>query len=162
MDNLTIRQVGAIAATFLVAILLAVVPTPGALGMFWPDWVAIVLVYWCIAIPERLGIGIAWMIGLLLDGLYGSLLGEQALAKALIAYLALRFYLRLRLFPRWQQAVAIGAIIALSDIVILMIKSLVHGNVPIWRDAAPMAMNVVLWPFVFFLLREVRRRARIS
>ncbi len=162
MDNLTARQIATIAATFVVAILLGVMPTPGYAALLRPDWVAIVLVYWCIAIPDRIGIGIAWLIGLLLDGLYGSLLGEQALAKAFLAYLALRFYLRLRIFPRWQQAVAIGLLIAASDVVVLMTKSLVHGNTPIWGDTVPMMINVVLWPFLFPLLREVRRRAKIS
>ncbi len=162
MDNLTLRQMATIAATFLAAILLGIMPTPGAAAFMRPDWVAIVLVYWCIAIPERIGIGIAWLIGLLLDGLYGSLLGEQALAKAVLAYLALRFYMRLRVFPRWQQAVAVGFLIAGSDVIVLMIKSLIHGNVPVWSDTAPMVVNVVLWPFLFVILREVRRRAKIS
>ncbi|MHB1566461.1 MAG: rod shape-determining protein MreD [Acidiferrobacter sp.] len=162
MDHLRPRQIAVIMATFVIAMLLAIMPMPASVQLLRPDWVALVLAYWCLAIPDRVGVGSGWLVGLALDGLYGSLLGEQALAKALLAYLTLHFYLRLRMFPRWQQALAIGGLIGVSDLVVLMIRSLVHGAPPIWSDTAPMVANVLLWPFVFVILREVRRRAKIS
>lgn len=163
MDSpLTLRQRGLVAGTFGLAVLLTLVPLPGAIRLLRPDWVSLVLVYWCMATPDRLGVGTAWTLGLFLDAVYGSLLGEQALAKALLAFLALRFTLRLRVFPRWQQAIAVGVLVALSDVLILMIKALVHGTPPLLSDTAPMIANVILWPFLFAVLREVRRRAKIS
>lgn len=161
-DRLKLSQIAVIVATFVMAMLLAILPLPADGQWLRPDWVALVLAYWCMAIPERIGIGIGWLVGLALDGLYGSLLGEQALAKALLAYLTLHFYLRLRVFPRWQQALAIGGLIGASDLVVLMIRSLIHGTPPIWSDTAPMVTNVLLWPFIYVTLREVRRRAKIS
>ncbi len=163
MDNpLTLKQRAIILASFVAAMILAIVPLPGSLQLLRPDWVALVLVYWCMAVPERIGIGSGWVVGLFLDVLYGSLLGEQALAKALLAYLTLRFTLRLRVFPRWQQALAVGTLVALSDLILIMIKSLVRGAPPLWSDTAPMIANVIVWPFLFAVLREVRRRAKIS
>lgn len=161
-NNLRLSQRAVILATFAAAIVLAIIPTPGNIGLLRPDWVALILTYWVMAIPDRIGVGIAWLTGLTLDVLYGSLLGEQALAKALLAFLILRLYLRLRMFPRWQQALAVGVLIGLSDLVVLMIKSLVHGIPPVWSDTAPMVTNILLWPFIFAVLREVRRRAKIS
>ncbi len=163
MDNaLNLRQRAVILASFLLAMILAIVPLPAAVRLLRPDWVALVLVYWCMAVPERIGVGSGWILGLFLDALYGSLLGEQALAKAVLAFLALRFTLRLRVFPRWQQALAVGVLVAISDLLVILTKSLVHGTTPLWRDTAPMLANVVLWPFLFAVLREVRRRAKIS
>lgn len=163
MDNpLTLKQRALIIASFVAAMILAIVPLPGAIRLMRPDWAALVLVYWCMAIPERIGVGSGWVLGLFLDVLYGSLLGEQALAKALLAYLTLRFTLRLRMFPRWQQSLAVGTLVALSDLMLIMIKSLVRGHPPLWSDTAPMIANVILWPFLFGILREVRRRAKIS
>ncbi len=161
-SSFTLSQRATIVATFAIGILLTLAPLPRAIGVLRPDWVALILVYWCLAIPDRIGVGSAWILGLVLDGLYGSLLGEQALAKALLAFLTLRFTLRLRVFPRWQQSLAVGILIALSDLLILMVKSLVQGTAPIWSDTAPMIANVILWPFLFTILREVRRRAKIS
>lgn len=163
MDSpFTLGQRMLVLTTFVVATLLTLMPLPGYANILRPNWVALVLVYWCMAIPTRMGVGSGWLLGLLLDILYGSLLGEQALAKALLAFLTLRFTLRLRVFPRWQQALATGVLIAISDLFVLMIKVLVHGTAPIWDDTAPMVANIILWPFVFAILREVRRRAKIS
>jgi rod shape-determining protein MreD len=163
MDNpLTPEQRLIILASFISAMVLAVIPLPDSVQLLRPDWVALVLVYWCMAIPERIGVGTGFVAGLFLDVLYGSLLGEQALAKALLAFLALHFTLRLRMFPRLQQALAVGTLIAISDLMVIMIKSLVHGMPPLWSDTAPMVANIVVWPVVFTILREVRRRAKIS
>ena len=163
MDSpFTLGQRALVVLTFAFAILLEILPLPSYAKLLRPDWVALVLVYWCMAIPDRVGVGGAWMLGLFLDTLYGSLLGEQALAKAMLAFLTLHFTLRLRMFPRWQQAIAVGVLIAISDLLILMVKSLVHGTPPIWSNTAPMVVNVILWPFLFAILREVRRRAKIS
>ncbi len=163
MDNpLTLKQRLLILLSFVTAMMLAVIPLPDSVRLLRPDWVSLVLVYWCMAVPERIGIGSGWVLGLFLDVLYGSLLGEQALAKALLAFLALHFTLRLRMFPRSQQALAVGTLIAISDLVVIMIKSLVHGTPPLWRDTAPMIANVIVWPVLFTILREVRRRAKIS
>ena len=94
MDNpLTLKQRALILASFVAAMVLTIVPLPGAIRLLRPDWVALVLVYWCMALPVRIGVGSGWVLGLFLDVLYGSLLGEQALAKALLAYLTLRFTL---------------------------------------------------------------------
>ena len=161
-SSFTLTQRALVLTTFALGILLSILPLPGYISLLRPDWVALVLVYWCMAIPDRVGIGSAWALGLLLDVLYGSLLGEQALAKALLAFLTLRFTLRLRMFPRWQQSIGVGVLIAVSDLAVLMVKSLVHATPPIWSDTAPLVANVLLWPFLFAVLREVRRRAKIS
>ncbi|MHB8254833.1 MAG: rod shape-determining protein MreD [Acidiferrobacter sp.] len=161
-SSFTLTQRALVLTTFVLGILLAILPLPSYASLLRPDWVALVLVYWCMAIPNRVGVGSAWLLGLLLDVLYGSLLGEQALAKAVLAFVALRFTLRLRVFPRWQQAIAVGTLIAASDLLILMMNALIHGTPPIWSDTAPMVANVILWPFLFAVLREVRRRAKIS
>ncbi|WP_298134122.1 rod shape-determining protein MreD [Acidiferrobacter sp.] len=163
MDNpLTPSQRLLIVATFVAAMVLAVIPLPASVELLRPDWVALVLVYWCMAIPERIGIASGWVLGLFLDALYGSLLGEQALAKALLAFLVLRFTLRLRMFPRSQQAIAVGALIAISDLTVIVINSFAHGTRFLWSDTAPMIANIIVWPAVFTILREVRRRAKIS
>ena len=69
-----------IAISFLLAFLLAGIPLPSELQRFRPDWVAMVLIYWCMALPHRIGIGVGWTVGLLLDIGRGALLGQHALA----------------------------------------------------------------------------------
>ncbi len=67
------RSIMLIGATFLVAYLLVLLPGPEWSARFRPNWVALVLIYWCIAAPGRVGIGTGWLVGIILDLLYGSL-----------------------------------------------------------------------------------------
>src|SRR5690606_27167374 len=77
----------AIILSFAVAFMLTAVPLPEWAASWRPAWVAMVLIYWCMALPERVGIGAAWCLGLLLDVQQGTLLGQHALGLALIAWL---------------------------------------------------------------------------
>jgi rod shape-determining protein MreD len=147
-----------IAITFLVAIVLSILPGPDWAEQFRPNWVALVLIYWCMATPQRVGVGTGWSVGLILDVLYGSLLGEQAVAKTLLAFLTLKLHLQLRMFPRWQQAVSVLVLIALNHLLILWIKSLV-GQAPVdWTYWTPSVVSMLIWPWLFVILRDVRRR----
>ena len=93
-----------ILVSFLVAMMLTSLPLPETAIIYRPDWLILVLIYWCMAIPERIGIFTGWMLGLLLDVMYGSLLGQNAMAFSIIAYLVNILHLRVRMFPLWQQS----------------------------------------------------------
>lgn len=146
-----------IGLTFVVAFILISLPSPAWLDQFRPDWVALVLIYWCIATPERTGVGTGFIVGLLLDVLYGSLLGQQAFAKSVIAFLAIKLHLRIRAYPRWQQAATILVLLFINQLVVYWLRDLI--------DAAPLQsefwstaiVGMVLWPWLFILLRKVRR-----
>ncbi len=72
MDNpLTLKQRLLILASFVLAMMLAIIPLPDSVRLLRPDWVSLVLVYWCMAVPERIGVGSGWIVGLFLDALYG-------------------------------------------------------------------------------------------
>ena len=107
-----------ITLSFLVAFLLAGIPLPGGLGHFRPDWVAMVLIYWCMALPRRVGIGVGWLVGLLLDVGRGGLLGQHALALAVVAYLILQTYRRVRVASPWQQAISVLVFLLIEQILI--------------------------------------------
>ena len=79
--------------TFVVAVILAIMPFPKWAEPFRPDWMGLVLIYWCLAVPERVSVGTGWLLGFIQDVLYGSLLGSNALGKTLIAFLTVRLHL---------------------------------------------------------------------
>jgi rod shape-determining protein MreD len=147
-----------IAASFLVALVLSILPWPVWTEQFRPDWVALVLIYWCMALPTRVGVGTGWSVGLMLDVLYGSMLGENALAKSLIAFLAVRFHLQLRMFPRWQQAVVVLLLVAGNHLLVLWIKALAGTAPGTWNFLTPGIVSMLLWPWLFVILRDLRRR----
>ena len=93
--------------TLIIALLLSILPLPEVIVFLRPDWVAIVLVYWSLFKPGHFGFLTAFWLGLVLDTLYGSLLGQHALALLAVTYIARHFHLRIRVFPIWQMSVTI-------------------------------------------------------
>ena len=81
-----------IVLTLLAALWLSVVPLPTWAQWGRPEWVAMVLIYWVVALPERVGIAIAWVVGLYQDVLDGSPLGQHAFALSVLAYLGLVYF----------------------------------------------------------------------
>jgi len=147
--------------TFIAALLLQMLALPDWAQSLRPDWVALVLIYWCIALPERVGVGIGWVAGLILDVAHGALLGQNALALAVVAYLALRLHQRIRLFPLWQQAVSVLLLIALHLMLVLWIKGATGQSVETWSYWLPALTSMLVWPPLFFVLRGLRRTYRV-
>lgn len=148
--------------SLLLAFLLTALPLPDWANHWRPAWVAMVLIYWCMALPNRVGIGIAWCLGLLLDVQQGALLGQNALGLALIAYFIIQIHKRFRIFPLVQQSSLIGFII----IFYLLIASWINGIMGIppksWVYWMPAFTSMVLWPWLFVILRDMRRKYHVS
>ncbi len=144
--------------TFVVAFLLAVVPLPEWAMNYRPQWVAMVLIYWAMALPYRVGIGFAWVAGLLVDILDGSLLGLHAVALAIIAYITLSLHQRLRMFSSLQQS---AVVLAMTGLYMLMTHWMkIAADQAVTSDLffllGPLS-SAFLWPWVFVLLRQMRR-----
>jgi rod shape-determining protein MreD len=146
-----------IAATLLVALLLSVMPIP-----LWAQWgrpalVAMVLIYWVIALPERVGIGVAWLVGLIQDIVEGAQLGQNAIALAIITYMALILYQRMRMYTPLQQAGVIFVLIGLNQLLCHWVKTLTGAISPNMLFLLPALVSALLWPLLSLLLRGLRR-----
>ena len=153
---------GIIAMSFIVAIMLTALPLPDWAVNWRPDWVAVVLIYWCMAVPDRIGIFIAWFLGLLLDVQQGNILGQNALSMTLIAFLTINSYQRMRAYPLLQQAVLVCFYLLLYKLVMLLILVYLGLNKSDWTYWMPAITSMLLWPWLFIILRDVRRKHRIS
>lgn len=143
-------------ASVIVALLLGLLPLPPSLQPFRPYWLALVVAYWVIEDPERIGLGFAFIVGLLADLAFGSLLGEQALRLVVMAFILQRFRARLRFFPMSQQALAIGGLLLNDRIVVAAIHvALGIQPAPATSWLAPLA-GMLLWPPVFILIDALR------
>lgn len=146
-----------IAFTFVVALMLTMLPLPDWAALFRPEWVAMVLIYWCLALPDRVGVGIGWTAGLLLDVVKGALLGQHALALALVAYLTIHLHQRIRVFPLWQQALFVLLMVALNQMLVLWVKGVIGQPPNSWLYWLPSLTSMLLWPWAFLILRDLRR-----
>ena len=84
-------------------------PLPDALTPFRPPWATLAIIYWLMMWPRAFGVGSAWIIGLVIDILYGDLMGQHALGLSIVGYLTLRFHLQIRIFPLWQLTMSVFA-----------------------------------------------------
>ena len=155
-----------IGLTFFAAMSLAVVSLPESipleLGYLRPEWVTLVLVYWVIALPNRVGIVVAWTVGLVMDVLLGSLLGQHAIAYMIVAYVAFTLYQRLRMFAIWQQSLVIFAIVGLNQLINFWIESIAGiADWTMWYFL-PSVISALVWPWVFLLLRFMRRSFNVT
>jgi rod shape-determining protein MreD len=151
-----------LAGTFAASVLFAVMPGPVWAEPFRPDWAGLVLIYWCIATPHRVGVGTGWLLGLLLDVLYGSLLGLHALGMALMAFITVKSHLRLRMFPRWQQSAAVLILLLIDQLIVLWIRGATGRAPESFSFWTPVVVGALIWPWLFVILRDLRRRGNID
>jgi len=143
-----------------IAMLLTLLPMPSMLEPLRPYWVGLVLVYWALEIREMVSLGMAFVIGILLDILSGSLMGMHGLSLVVMIYLVQRFRPRLRFFPPWQQALAILALMVNDRIIRLWISSLLGEPIPTWDYWLSPLVGMVIWPWMFLLLDRIRAERR--
>jgi len=142
-----------IVMSVLLAMIFMLMPLPEGLRYFRPEWVLLTLMYWAMALPRRVGVGYAWLVGLFMDVLLGGTLGILAFAYALVIYLILHFHLQLRQFPLWQQALSLMSLILLVHVITVVMTTKITG----WHAWLPAIISTVLWPIIYIFLRGVRR-----
>lgn len=142
--------------SLLLALVLGLLPLPDLLQPFRPYWLALVLAYWVIEAPERAGLGLAFVCGLVADLVFGGVLGEQSLRLVVMAFILQRFRAQLRFFPMVQQALAVGGLL-LNDRVIAAGVHLVarQPQLPASYWWAPL-VGMLLWGPLFLLLDGLR------
>lgn len=155
-----LRNYALFPASLLVALLLGLLPIPLNLAGLKPFWLALVICYWLLEAPERVGLGVAFAVGLVADVVHGSLLGEHALRLCMLAFIVLRFRPRLRFFTLWQQALAIGAMLLNDRVVVLMIRGFSGEAMPPLDFWLSPLVGLALWPWLFLALDGLRLRAR--
>jgi rod shape-determining protein MreD len=124
-----------------------------------PDFVALVLVFWCVRQPRLVGLGVAWALGLITDAGNGVLLGQHALAYSIIAFLGIWLSRRILWFGTGLQALHVGAILLVGQAVALLVRVIAGDGFPGWPLLVGPIAGAILWPIVSWLLLIPQRRA---
>jgi rod shape-determining protein MreD len=149
-------KVGFMAATIVLALAFNLFPWRDVRGV--PDLVALVLAFWCVHQPRKMGIGIAWGVGLVMDAANGVLFGQHALAYAALAYAAQALHRRILRFTVWQQALQVLVLLAASQLLMLVTRLAAGGTNPgLWFFAGSLVAGM-LWPLATALLLAPQRR----
>ena len=143
--------------TLLVAFGLNIIPLGRNPAM--PDFMAVVLVFWNVHQPRKVGIGLAFMFGLMMDVHDGAILGQHALAYTLLSFFAITIHRRLRWFTVPSQAVQILPLFVAAHAVSFIVRMFAGGMLPGWVLLLAPVFESLLWPVVTLLLLAPQRRA---
>jgi rod shape-determining protein MreD len=147
--------------SLIAALVLTLMPLPDLLAPARPYWVALVLIYWILEVGRLRHLGQAFMLGLLLDLMTGTLLGQHGLSLLIISYLTDRFRNRIRFFPPWQQAAVVMALLFNDRIVQLWVIGLTGDAWPPTGWWLAPVVGLLLWPWMFLLLDRMRQFERL-
>jgi rod shape-determining protein MreD len=123
-----------------------------------PDFVALVLLFWCVRQPRLVGLGVAWSLGLVTDAGNGVLLGQHALAYSLLAFLGIWLSRRILWFGQGLQALHVGALLLIAQGVSLLVRVVSGNDFPGWAMFIGPLAGAALWPLVSWLLLLPQRR----
>ncbi len=145
-----------------IAMLLTILPMPEWARPFRPQWVTLVLLYWAIALPHRIGVGSGFVVGIVLDVLTGTLLGQHALGLSVVTFIAIQLHQRIRVFPFWQQSLGILVLLVIERLLALWVTGATRGETPGLVYWAVPLISALLWPWIFVTLRSIRRHFDVS
>ena len=146
-----------LAFTLLVAFTLNLVPMGRVPAM--PDFVAVVLVFWTVHEPRRVGVGVAFLLGLMMDVHDGAVLGQHALAYTLLSFLAVTVHRRLGGFTALSQMFQVLPLFFAAHAVSLTVRMFAGGMFPGWSILLAPVFEALLWPVADWLLLAPQRRA---
>jgi len=144
--------------TLIVALMLHMWPLPDWLEYARPEWMTLVLLYWALAMPEQVGVTIAWFAGLLIDVTQGAILGQHAVGLVVIVYVIQLEYQRIRVFSLAQQALVVFLLLIIKQVLTLWVIGIVGQAPDLALYFLPSLVGAIIWPWLFLLLRDLRRR----
>lgn len=144
--------------TIIGAFMLAIMPLPDWAVEFRPDWVTLVLIYWAMALPSKIGVTVAWFAGLFLDVSYGTLMGQHAVGMVLVIFVILQQHQRLRVASLLQQAIVIFVLLLIKQLLTLWVDGMLGRAPDSWFYFMPTITSTLLWPWTYLILRDLRRK----
>ena len=148
--------------TLFVGLMLSIMPLPDSIAVFRPDWLALLAIFWAMQLPRTWSVGTAWIVGIILDVSYGTLLGQHALARCVIVFITVRFHLLMRVFPLSQLTATVFALLALYQFLLFWINGVASVSAAAATYWAPVITGTLIWPFMYMFLSGVRYRTRTA
>src|SRR5436190_20573047 len=139
--------------TIMCGLVANAMPVSGATLLLKPDFLALILLYWCIQEPRLIGVGIAWFVGLIMDVSDATVFGQHALAYAVLAYAAEYFRRRVLRFPLWQQAAQVAVLLLVCSLLVLVIRVVGGAPLPRWTYVVGPLLGAFLWPLITVVLQ---------
>ena len=145
--------------TFVGALMINLLPWSGWWLVVKPDFVALVVLYWCIQQPRKVGFASAWLLGLVMDVAEGSLFGQHALAYSVLAFAGIVLHRRVLMFTQRDQVLHVLVLLLLNDTMILAVRMLAGAGFPGIGYFTGSLTAAALWPALTVLFKLPQRPA---
>jgi len=147
--------------TLGIAIILEIMPIPEWGLLYRPQWLPMVIIFWCINAPFRMNIFKVWALGLLLDVLLGTLLGQHGIGFILITLISLKIHLRLVLLPLFQQSLLIFCLLVIERMPAFWLMGMMQTPPPLLSYWITPLIGAIIWPWLFVILRDIQRYFKV-
>ena len=144
--------------TIIVGFMLMIMPLPAVMEPFRPDWLALVMIFWAMSAPRSYSVGIAWLLGMVLDVAQGTLIGQHALGLCVIIYITVKFHLLMRVFPLLQLTATVFALLALYQFLLFWINGVAGVSASAVDYWGPVVSGTIIWPVLSTFLSGLRYR----
>ena len=139
-----------------ISLMLAIFPLPFSVAWYRPDWVVLLVIYWAVYRPSSMGVGYAWLIGLLQDVFVDGVWGAHALALSFIAYICSKAYRRLRTYSLSQQTFWVFVFVGIHHVFVNWVQSFTGFSAKPHLMFASVLTGAACWPILVLLLRRLR------
>mgnify|MGYP001283386589 FL=1 len=146
--------------TIILGLFISLITLP--LGYYAPEWMLLVITYWAIALPSNNKLFLAFLIGIIVDIVYGQVLGISSLFYVLLIYIILRLYNSLRYMTIAQQAVVLFIFIFLKQHLLVWAYFIIDRNIDYQALLVGSIVSASIWPIIYYALRFIRRKFNIG
>ena len=151
-NSVSLRFSGAIILSIILSFLLLLLPLPDEWLLWRPEWVVLTFIYWCLKLPKKISIVVAWIAGLFIDVFYSSILGQHALGMVIVVFMSLRLLPRLSTYILWHQYALIFLVLGTYLLINLWIMAATGSNPATWHYWLPLFSSLIVWPLYSWAL----------
>ena len=148
--------------SLVLALCLQVMPLADGWQVYRPEWLGLMLIYWCMRTPDRVGVFHGFVLGILMDLIEGTALGQHALIYALLAFLCALVYPRFRAYSLVQQSVLVLVLLGLVQLVAQWLRTILGDFSIDLAFLIPSLISAILWPWLATMFQALERRLAAS
>ncbi len=153
MEEINPRFTGAIILSIVIAFALTILPLREQWVLFRPEWLALTFIHWGLVSPSKSSLVFAWFVGLLIDSVYGTIMGQHALGFTIVLFLTLRMRSRLLMDSYFQQVFLLFLVLGTYLLINLWILG-ITGNTPAgWGYWYTVFSSLLIWPLYHYYMR---------
>ena len=153
-----IFQILVLISIFMIAFVLEIMPWPIGFQGLRPNWLILVLIDWALALPNKVSVGTAFVAGIVWDLVLGSILGIHALVLSIAIYFVAKYHLILRNLSLWLQAILVMLYVVAIRFLIYFVELVLHSAEFNSQEVLGAIISGILWPWIFLLMRHIRRQ----